>query len=209
LPEVSDRCLTIVMMLGLAAASLTGFAAYASRPLVDAELAAARVPGHGKADRLMPLSSFSPNSVFRSATSLPNATPGGDVESIIYLPTISPVGQALVATPLPPRRPKQAEASSNGLLNDAQINGIKDRLALTPQQSERWPAVESALREVARRHLRRSTRGMKHRIEVSSPEVQRLIEASVPLIRELREDQKREVRGLVRMIGLGTVASQI
>jgi hypothetical protein len=33
--------------------------------------------------------------------------------------------------------------------------------------------------------------------------------SSTPLIREIREDQKREVRELVRMIGLGTVASHI
>jgi hypothetical protein len=31
----------------------------------------------------------------------------------------------------------------------------------------------------------------------------------VLLIRELREDQKRELRQLVRMIGLGSVALQI
>jgi len=99
----------------------------------------------------------------------------------------------------------------NGLLNDAQITGIKSRLRLSSKQAEYWPKVEEALRDVARRHLQdHVTHQNGARImEVNSPEVKRLVEASAPLIRELREDQKRELRELVRMIGLGTVASHI
>ena len=139
-----------------------------------------------------------------------------DVESIIDAPvfTKSPPTAAalLVAIPLPPRRPSHLPVIGSGLLNDAQIIAIKKRLGLSPAQAEHSPAVEGAMREIARRHLQgRGARrdGIAPRIEVSSPEVQRLIEASVPLIRQLREDQKREVRELVRMIGLGTVASHI
>ena len=43
----------------------------------------------------------------------------------------------------------------------------------------------------------------------ASPEVQQLIWASMPLLRQLSEDQKREVRRLVLVIGLEQVASQI
>jgi hypothetical protein len=50
---------------------------------------------------------------------------------------------------------------------------------------------------------------VSERLHVTSGLVQRLIGAAVPLIRQLREDQKREVRQLVRMIGLEKVASQI
>ena len=97
-------------------------------------------------------------------------------------------------------------------LNHRNLRGIKNRLRITPEQAEQWPAVEGALRDVAHRHLQgRGTH--KHNapgtIETNSPEVQRLIAVSAPLIRQLREDQKREVRELVRMIGLGTVASHI
>lgn len=72
--------------------------------------------------------------------------------------------------------------------------------------------MEKALRDVAQRDLQgRGTH--KHNapgtIETNSPEVQRLIAVSAHLIRQLREDQKREVRELMRMIGLGTVASHI
>ena len=38
----------------------------------------------------------------------------------------------------------------NGLLNDAQITGIKSRLRLSSKQAEYWPKVEEALRDVAR-----------------------------------------------------------
>jgi hypothetical protein len=100
-----------------------------------------------------------------------------------------------------------------GLLDDGQIAGIKSRLRLTPEQTVHWPAVETALRAVAKVHLRemrrhRSPNG-KTNIDVNSPEVQQLIWAAMPLLGQLREDQKREVRKLVRVIGLEEVASRI
>jgi hypothetical protein len=121
------------------------------------------------------------------------------------------------AAPPPPEKPKRlpppppAAAQPTGLLDDAQIAGIKTRLRLTPAQAEYWPAVESALRTVARtqlRGLRRNPSG-KASIDVNSTEVQQLIWAAMPLLMQLREDQKREVRKLVRVIGLDQVASQI
>lgn len=46
-------------------------------------------------------------------------------------------------------------------------------------------------------------------IDTSSPEVKRLTWAAMPLIMRMREDQKKEVRTLARVIGLEAVASQI
>jgi hypothetical protein len=46
-------------------------------------------------------------------------------------------------------------------------------------------------------------------IDTGSPEVQRLTWAAMPLLMRMREDQKREVRTLARVIGLDSVASQI
>ena len=96
-------------------------------------------------------------------------------------------------------------------LNDGQIAGIEKRLRLTQQQAEHWPAVAAALRDIGRRYFQR--RGQHQnaalKVDVNSPEVQRLIETATPLILQLREDQKREVRQLVRIIGLQTIASQI
>jgi hypothetical protein len=54
--------------------------------------------------------------------------------------------------------------------------------------------VEAALRDVAQRHEQGTQRNSAWVIDVNSPEVQRLVQVSVLLIRELREDQKRELR---------------
>jgi hypothetical protein len=120
---------------------------------------------------------------------------------------------AVAALPLPPKRPKHMPAPESGLLDDAHIAGIKGRLRLTAEQQEYWPAVEAALREVGRTYFgqigKKQAYGGKPQIDVNSPEVQRLIWAAMPLLRQLREDQKNEVRKLARVIGLHSVASQI
>jgi hypothetical protein len=118
--------------------------------------------------------------------------------------------------PLEPQRPKLAVKpplqKSYALLSDAQIAGIKERLKLSSAQEPYWPAVESALRAVARKiHATRqvdpSATGIP--IDPEAAEVQQLKSAAMPLLFQLREDQKREVRTLARLIGLEKVASQI
>ena len=93
-----------------------------------------------------------------------------------------------------------------------QIAGIKDRLKLSSSQEYYWPAVETALRAVARKiHAKRqgdpAAGGMP--IDPDSEEVQQLKSAAMPLLFQLREDQKNEVRSLARLIGLERVASMI
>jgi hypothetical protein len=143
----------------------------------------------------------------------PATMPTGSIEAqpVAGAATAEPV---VATAPLPPQRPKRLPppAPESGLLDDAHIAGIKGRLHLTAEQEEHWPAVEAALREVGRTQLRQAMKranGGKPQIDVNSPEVQRLIWAAMPLLRQLREDQKREVRNLARVIGLHSVASQI
>jgi hypothetical protein len=100
-------------------------------------------------------------------------------------------------------------AASSGVLDDAQIAGIRSRLRLTADQAEYWPAVEEALREVARTQLRHRNPHVKMAIDTDAPEVQKLKWAAMPLLMRLSEDQKNEVRKLARVIGLEQVASQI
>jgi hypothetical protein len=99
------------------------------------------------------------------------------------------------------------------LLSDAQIAGIKDRLRLSSDQESYWPAVEAALRAVARKiHVARQTNPNATAASIIDPdsdEVQQLKSAAMPLLFQLREDQKDEVRSLARVIGLEKVASQI
>jgi hypothetical protein len=118
----------------------------------------------------------------------------------------------------PPAAPKPKVASkppvqkSYALLSDAQIAGIKERLKLSSDQESYWPAVESALRAVARKiHATRQAdpNATGAPIDPDAEEVQQLKSAAMPLLFQLREDQKREVRTLARLIGLEKVASLI
>jgi len=120
------------------------------------------------------------------------------------------------STPAAPTKPKAAAKpqppKSYAVFSDAQIAGIKDRLRLTSDQASYWPAVESALRAVARRiqvaRLSNPNAGNVP-IDPDSQEVQQLKSAAMPLLFQLREDQKDEVRRLARVIGLDKVAAAI
>ena len=81
-----------------------------------------------------------------------------------------------------------------------------------PAQESYWPAVENALRAVARKiHATRQAdpNATGAPIDPDAAEVQQLKSAAMPLLFQLREDQKREVRALARIIGLEKVAAQI
>jgi ABC-type transporter Mla MlaB component len=116
------------------------------------------------------------------------------------------------AAPKPKLAAKPAAQKTYALLSDVQIAGIKERLRLSSSQEYYWPAVETALRAVARRiHATRQTdpRAAGVPIDPDAAEVQQLKSAAMPLLFQLREDQKQEVRTLARLIGLEKVAAQI
>ncbi len=116
------------------------------------------------------------------------------------------------APPKPKVALKPPVQKSYALLSDAQIAGIKERMKLDATQESYWPAVEQALRAVARRiHATRQSNPNADAllIDPESKEVQQLKSAAMPLLFQLREEQKREVRSLANIIGLGAVASMI
>jgi hypothetical protein len=131
-------------------------------------------------------------------------------------PAASPAPTTVTAS-LPPKPkavvpPKPQPQKNYALLSDIQIAGIKERLKLSSAQESYWPPVESALRAVARKiHAGRQANpgagGMP--IDPEAEEVQQLKSAAMPLLFQLREDQKSEVRSLARIIGLEKVASMI
>lgn len=170
----------------------------------------------GKADRLaratikppLPLpdpAAPTPTDLLRQAY----ATEGQLAAPDLALPSIAPI----VSPPLPSPRPRLADMQkSYTLLSDMQIAGIKTRLQLTSAQAKHWPAVEDALRAVANRmHALKQTDPHHSTITLApdTPEMQRLKAAATPLLAQLREDQKREVRALARIIGLDAIASRI
>ena len=119
---------------------------------------------------------------------------------------------ALPAKPKAALPPKPQPQKNYALLSDVQIAGIKERLKLSSSQESYWPPVESALRAIARKiHAGRQANpgagGVP--IDPEAQEVQQLKSAAMPLLFQLREDQKSEVRSLARIIGLEKVASMI
>lgn len=127
----------------------------------------------------------------------------------------APTG-ALPPVNVQPAKPKvaakPAPQKSYALLSDVQIAGIKERLHLSSSQEYYWPGVETALRAVARKlnaaKLSNPQAGAAQ-LDPDSEEVQQLKSAAMPLLFQLREDQKEEVRKLARIIGLEKVASAI
>jgi hypothetical protein len=91
----------------------------------------------------------------------------------------------------------------------------KDRLPvveLSASQESYWPAVENALRAVARKiHATRQTDANATGTPIDPDPLyfKQIKTAAMPLLFQLREDQKREVRSLARLIGLEKVASMI
>jgi hypothetical protein len=96
------------------------------------------------------------------------------------------------------------------LLDDTQIASIKLRLHLTPDQERMWPAVESALRNIAFARARDShQRGAQPgAIDPNSAEVQDLKSAAIPLLMSFSDQQKDEVRSLAHVMGIDQLATQ-
>jgi hypothetical protein len=114
------------------------------------------------------------------------------------------------AAPAPAKRasPQHPASPSNALLNSAQIASIKERLNLTSYQSTLWPPVESALRDISYAGRKAASSAHGGTIDPDSVPVQRLKSAAFPLIMSLSDDQKQEVRTMVRLMGLENLASQ-
>ena len=116
-----------------------------------------------------------------------------------------------------PRPSRKSRASRKrpktyALLSDPQIAAIKTRLNLSSSQAYYWPSVEDALRAVARKlnaAKQANPTGGTPAIDPDSAEVQQLKSAAMPLLFQLRDDQKQEVRSLARIIGLHQVAAAI
>ena len=125
---------------------------------------------------------------------------------------VAPAAAPAASLPKPKAVAKPQPQKNYALLSDVQIAGIKDRLKLSSSQESYWPPVETALRAVARKiHAGRQANPTASGVPIDpeSAEVQQLKSAAMPLLFQLREDQKNEVRSLARIIGLEKVASMI
>ena len=217
--------LTCFLVAGVAATSILGRDSVPEVRLPIVSAALNQTPPEnpvsnkaGKKDRLevarFALAAFEPA---QEATGLSQqlrqayaATTPADVAPRIVAPSAMP--QAPLAPPKPKVVAKPQPQKSYALLSDIQIAGIKERLKLSSSQESYWPAVETALRAIARKiHATRQgdPSAVGAPIDPEAEEVQQLKSAAMPLLFQLREDQKREVRALARIIGLEKVAAQI
>jgi pyruvate/2-oxoglutarate dehydrogenase complex dihydrolipoamide acyltransferase (E2) component len=137
---------------------------------------------------------------------------------------VASVDNTAVVAPPPAARPapvKIATAAVRRLaerpgfvLNDAQIASIKERLHLSADQEEMWPAVEAALRNLAytrAREARRHSTPANTQIASADPnstDVQDLKSAAIPLIMSFNSEQKDEVRNIAHVMGLDQLANQ-
>jgi hypothetical protein len=222
------RAITIIalacfLVVGAAAASILGrnsvpvAGAVTAPPVVVQKLVSNK---EGKQDRLavaaLALAAFEPPQPAADLAPLRQAFAAQIPAEIAAPKMVAPAAMpaAPLAQPAPAAKAaaKPALQKPYALLSDEQIAGIKGRLKLSPDQESYWPAVETALRAVARKiHATRQTepRTTGVPIDPDSAEVQQLKSAAMPLLFQLREDQKREVRSLARLIGLDRVASMI
>jgi hypothetical protein len=213
--------LTCFLVVGAAATSILGFTGVSVAPseMVSAVAQSPVTNKESKKDRLAvvaaaALASYEPPQTV-AALSEPLRQAYASASPDIEMPKIIAAPEAVPAAPLLPKPKvaiKPALQKAYALLSDVQIAGIKERLKLSASQESYWPAVESALRAVARKiHATRQTdpNATGTPIDPEAEEVQQLKSAAMPLLFQLREDQKREVRALARLIGLEKVASMI
>jgi zinc resistance-associated protein len=110
-------------------------------------------------------------------------------------------------------RPAMLTTEDRAALVDARIAALRTGLRLTPEQEKNWPAVESAIRDLAgqrgqvRQRLReaRESRDPIVRLRTASDimaeragGLKRLADASEPLYRSLDDGQKRRLNLLTR-----------
>lgn len=123
-------------------------------------------------------------------------------------------GQAAAYAPVAPAWPATAAPEpgrtrpANALLNDAQIASIKGRLKLTPDQESLWAPVETALRGVVWRRSASDRRGTGP-ATLDAQSIERLKSAAAPLMGTLRDEQKREIKTLTHVMGIGDLAEKL
>jgi hypothetical protein len=220
------KTMTIVALIcflvaGAAATAILGRDSVpaASPQLAAASAAAVQAPVSNKAnkkDRLAvvsyALAAYEPPTTAALSEPLRQAYASTAPADIGLPKEVAPAAAAPAALPKPKAVAKPQPQKNYALLSDVQIAGIKDRLKLSASQESYWPPVETALRAVARKiHAGRQANPTAAGVPIDpeSEEVQQLKSAAMPLLFQLREDQKSEVRSLARIIGLEKVAAMI
>jgi hypothetical protein len=114
-----------------------------------------------------------------------------------------------------------AQAGDYGIVQQGQaasidVDHIRHALKLTPQQARYWPAVEVALRDLARHQHQPEASGLVYRVShrvvsvvLTGAAIQRLAVAARPLVAVLTDEQKQTAMGLAQEAGLGPVLAAL
>lgn len=109
----------------------------------------------------------------------------------------------------------RTELAEQGLAS-IDVGRIKSVLKLTPEQEPYWPAVEAALRDIARNQSQGEGGGLMRRISrrvvsvvLDSAAIRRLAAAARPLIASLDAQQMQAASGLAAEMGLGPVVAAL
>jgi hypothetical protein len=182
------------------------------------DLSAIEATARTNAGETLPL--FNPLPTYQSTVPPPQAAPVAPASvELASLTQVAPSGTASASqAQLTAAADKLASAAAHrpvntrpgALLSDGQIANIKQRLKLTPDQQQMWPAVEAALRNLnyskkADGAHRNGSQDGAHRVatlDTDSAEVQHLTSAAFPLIMSFSDDQKRELHVLAHVAGL-------
>ncbi len=143
----------------------------------------------------------------------------GDTVRLAYagepqsLPDVRPQPRPAPAVKVSSEDQKALKAAASrwengGPLTAHEIGRIKTALHLTADQEAGWADVEKVLVEIGKQQVAAQKAG-RPRPSVSADMTQRLYWAAGPLLMSLRDDQKREIRRIARVMGLETVASLI
>jgi len=149
------------------------------------------------------------NPVSQYASAEPGVTPDlglpGDMKPSVT--EAAPARPKAAAAP-PPAKPAKP---TNVILNDAQIASLKQRLRLSPAQEPYWPEIEAALRGVVKQiyEANKNARGKPVPVDTNTAEVERLKTAAMPLLMQMRPDQKAEVINLARIIGMEKLVAML
>jgi hypothetical protein len=153
----------------------------------------------------------------RAELSEPVVLPKADAlrQSFAAIDPAATGNQALAdpSPPLPKPRPKAMllrQQASYTLLSDLQIDAIKERLKLSAEQERYWPPLEAALRGLSTRlHGMKQSGESPTRLAADAEEIAQLKAAATPFFSRLSAEQKRQLRMLAHLVGLGRVIAQL
>ncbi len=132
-------------------------------------------------------------------------------------PSLSFAQETPASQGAPDREHWRPSAEDLKAFTDARIAGLKAGLQLTPDQEKKWPAVEQAIRDMAKARQERMAqwregakeekgedaisriRARADAMTQRAADLRKLADAAEPLYQSLNDDQKHRLRFLVHM----------